>query len=98
MIKAEQIMNGDIPVTSYDSKIYNQMKKYWDSVAKPLDSMGIFETLISKVGAIHGLQAYDFDAPGFSFPFSATSPSGCFSFQVNYVKEDNTVIMIYNGD
>ncbi len=61
MIKAEQIMNGDIPVTSYDSKIYNQMKKYWDSVAKPLDSMGIFETLISKVGAIHGLQAYDFD-------------------------------------
>lgn len=30
------------------------------------------------------LQAYDFDAPGFSFPLSAASPSGCFSFQVNY--------------
>lgn len=30
------------------------------------------------------LQAFDFDAPGFSKPLSGSSPSGCFTFQVNY--------------
>lgn len=30
------------------------------------------------------LQAYDFDAPGFTKPLSGSSPMGCFNFQVNY--------------
>lgn len=30
------------------------------------------------------LQAFDFDAPGFSKPLSDNAPQGCFSFQVNY--------------
>jgi hypothetical protein len=30
------------------------------------------------------LQAYDYDAPGFSKPLSGASPTGCFTFQVNY--------------
>jgi len=30
------------------------------------------------------LQAFDFDSPGFTKPLSSSSPSGCFSFQVNY--------------
>jgi len=30
------------------------------------------------------LQAFDYEAPGFSKPLSAASPTGCFTFQVNY--------------
>ncbi|MBL7836278.1 MAG: hypothetical protein JNM67_02070, partial [Bacteroidetes bacterium] len=30
------------------------------------------------------IQAFDFDAPGFSKPLSGSSPIGCFNFQINY--------------
>ena len=30
------------------------------------------------------IQAFDFDAPGFTKPLSGSSPMGCFNFQINY--------------
>lgn len=32
--------------------VRKQVKKNWDSIAKPLDGMGSFETLTAKIGAI----------------------------------------------
>jgi len=39
-------------IESIDANIYNEIKKHWDRLSKPLDSMGRFETLISRIGAI----------------------------------------------
>ncbi|EID85719.1 nicotinate-nucleotide--dimethylbenzimidazole phosphoribosyltransferase [Treponema sp. JC4] len=36
------------------NKVYNQIKHNWDLIAKPLDSMGRFEELTAKIGAIQG--------------------------------------------
>jgi len=41
-------------VTGYDRRTYRQVKAKWDAVAKPLDGMGRFEELLSRVGAIQG--------------------------------------------
>lgn len=35
-------------------QIYNQIKSNWDSIAKPLDSLGKLECIISKIGAVQG--------------------------------------------
>ena len=39
---------------TYDRSLYDRIRKNWDKVAKPLDSMGRFEDLTAKVGAIQG--------------------------------------------
>lgn len=36
-----------------NKKLYDKIKKNWDMVAKPLDSMGVFEDFISRIGAIN---------------------------------------------
>lgn len=36
------------------SKIYAQIKHNWDSIAKPLDSLGRLEEILAKIGAIQG--------------------------------------------
>lgn len=41
------------------------------------------------------IQAFDFDAPGFTVPLSGNSPSGCFTFQVNYT--DPPTDIRFNG-
>lgn len=43
-----------LEIRGYDRKIYRQIKAGWDSVAKPLDGMGVFESLLSRIGAIQG--------------------------------------------
>ena len=35
-----------------NDEVYAQIKKNWDSIAKPLDSMGRFEELTAKIGAV----------------------------------------------
>lgn len=35
-----------------DAAVRKQVKKNWDRIAKPLDGMGIFETLTAQIGAI----------------------------------------------
>lgn len=42
-----------------DKKIYNKVLKNWDSVAKPIDGMGRFETLTAQIGAIQGTDKID---------------------------------------
>lgn len=37
-----------------ESEIYIKIKTNWDKIAKPLDSMGEFEHIISQIGAING--------------------------------------------
>ena len=34
-------------------KVYQDIKSRWDNIAKPLDSMGHFENIIARIGAIH---------------------------------------------
>ena len=41
-------------VTGYDRGIYKKVKANWDAVAKPLDGMGRFEEILSRIGAIQG--------------------------------------------
>lgn len=39
---------------TYDRNLYDRIRKNWDKVAKPLDSMGRFEDLTAKVGGDTG--------------------------------------------
>ena len=48
-----EILKQGLAVT-YDRNLYDRIRKNWDKVAKPLDSMGRFEDLTAKVGAIQG--------------------------------------------
>ncbi len=41
-------------VPSYDKGLYNSIKDKWDRVSKPIDSMGVFEEITSRIGAIQG--------------------------------------------
>ena len=42
-----------------DKEIYQKVLGNWDQVAKPLDGMGRFETLIAQIGAILGTEEID---------------------------------------
>lgn len=42
-----------------DKEIYNKVLKKWDSIAKPIDGMGRFETLTAQIGAIQGTDTVD---------------------------------------
>ena len=40
-------------------EIYKKVKSNWDQIAKPLDGMGKFETIIAKIGAIQRTERFD---------------------------------------
>lgn len=40
------------PLDPADKEIYSAVKKHWDSIAKPLDGLGIYEGIIAKTGMI----------------------------------------------
>lgn len=42
-----------------DNKINKKVLKNWDSIAKPLDGMGRFETIIAQIGSILGTDEMD---------------------------------------
>lgn len=42
-----------------DCKIYKKVLENWDSIAKPLDGMGRFETITAQIGAILGTDEID---------------------------------------
>ncbi len=48
-----------ITVTGPDPEIYAAVQAHWDRVAKPLDSMGSFEPLTCRIGAILGDESVD---------------------------------------
>ena len=37
-----------------DAQIYRKVKAVWDGIAKPLDGLGEFETMVAQIGAITG--------------------------------------------
>ncbi len=43
-----------IDIQPYDERIYTEIKSRWDSIAKPLDSLGRFEDIVAKIGAVQG--------------------------------------------
>lgn len=43
-----------IQVSPPDAGIWHEVLKHWDTVAKPLDGMGKFETYLAQIGAILG--------------------------------------------
>lgn len=43
-----------LEITPPDRKVYAQVKAGWDGIAKPLDGLGRFETMLAQVGAITG--------------------------------------------
>lgn len=43
-----------IKIKSPSKEIYHQIKANWDHIAKPLDGMGEFETLLCRIGAAQG--------------------------------------------
>ncbi|MBQ3600986.1 MAG: nicotinate-nucleotide--dimethylbenzimidazole phosphoribosyltransferase [Lachnospiraceae bacterium] len=48
-----------LKVDEPDEKCKKNVLKNWDAIAKPLDGMGKFETLIAKIGAITGTEEID---------------------------------------
>lgn len=43
----------ELKIEAPDAKLYQEIKSRWDAVAKPLDSLGDFEPLLSRIGAIN---------------------------------------------
>ena len=39
-----------------DEKSYTEVKKHWDSIAKPLDGLGVYEEIIARIGGIQGTE------------------------------------------
>lgn len=54
MIQLSELLNGTYAWIPMDQELYQKIRAGWDSVAKPLDSMGVFEDLLSGIGAIQG--------------------------------------------
>ncbi|MBP3487839.1 MAG: nicotinate-nucleotide--dimethylbenzimidazole phosphoribosyltransferase [Roseburia sp.] len=50
-----------LKITPPDKALYKAVKDNWDAVAKPLDSMGEFEPLLSRIGAILGDVSLDIE-------------------------------------
>ena len=48
-----------IRVETPDAEAARLVKKHWDTLAKPLDGMGSFETLTAQIGAIQGTAQID---------------------------------------
>lgn len=46
------LFQGRIKIQKPSPDIYKAVKQSWDSVAKPLDSLGLFESIICRIGAI----------------------------------------------
>ncbi|MBR3241978.1 MAG: nicotinate-nucleotide--dimethylbenzimidazole phosphoribosyltransferase [Parasporobacterium sp.] len=46
-------------ISPFDEGLYTQIQKNWDSVAKPLNSLGKFEDMIARIGAVLGTTDVD---------------------------------------
>lgn len=47
-----QLLEGKLHIECPDEKLYRAVMDRWDSIAKPLDSLGEFEYLFAEIGAI----------------------------------------------
>lgn len=46
-------------IDPFDENIYNEIRSGWDRIAKPLDSLGRFEDIIARIGAVQGTKHPD---------------------------------------
>ena len=53
MLKSKQDFKN-IVIKKIDDRVYQQVKRNWDNVAKPLNGLGRFEEIIARIGAITG--------------------------------------------
>ncbi len=53
-----------IHITAPDETVRSLVKKHWDTLAKPLDGMGSFETITAQIGAILGTEQIDLRKKG----------------------------------
>ena len=63
----EELFNLNIDAP--DKAVFMQVKKNWDKISKPLDSLGDFEDVICKIGAIQNSSA-----PSTEYPPHRRSP------------------------
>lgn len=49
----------ELKIEQPNEKIRERVQQNWDAVAKPLDGMGRFETIIDQIGAIQGSTQID---------------------------------------
>ena len=47
-------MQGYVCIRRPDEKIRKKVQENWDSLAKPLDGLGIFEKIFTQIGAVTG--------------------------------------------
>ena len=47
---------AQIRITAPEEAVRSLVKKHWDTLAKPLDGMGSFETITAQIGAILGTE------------------------------------------
>ncbi len=59
MITLAQLLAGERKLKRPDPEIFRQVKERWDTVAKPLDSLGDFEEITAWIGAIQGTMDID---------------------------------------
>ena len=55
---------AQIRITPPDEAVRKLVKKHWDTLAKPLDGMGSFETITAQIGAILGTEQIDLRKKG----------------------------------
>ncbi len=58
-----------------DKEIYQKVLENWDQIAKPLDGMGRFETLIAQIGAILGTEEIDISKKAVMWRKVSASPA-----------------------
>ncbi len=50
---------GGLSIIKPDENCRKRVKQNWDTIAKPLDGMGIFESFVAQIGAITGTENID---------------------------------------
>lgn len=60
-IEFKELLEKQRTIEGPDKECYLKIKKRWDCVAKPLDSLGKFETVTARMGAITGSENLDFE-------------------------------------
>ncbi len=59
IIHIDDFLSGKIKIEKPDPYIYEKIRKNWDKVAKPIDSLGKFEDITARIGSIHRDEAID---------------------------------------
>lgn len=64
MMEIEKLMTGSMQLSGRNKELEALCKKRWDDIAKPLDSMGLFEKYIAQINAILGREVSALDKTG----------------------------------